>query len=63
MRDPLFEYGYFALSDELAVLWRPTVVSATIRTNAKACTGPFQSPLRHAPALVYLQEHQDRTGQ
>ena len=62
MHDRLFEVGYFALSDDLAVLWRPAIVSETIRTLAEACTGPFQLPLRHAPGLAYLQEHRARVG-
>jgi hypothetical protein len=62
MHDPLFECGYFALSDELTVLWRPNISSKTIRTLAEVCTGPFQLPLQHAPALAYLQEHRGRVG-
>jgi hypothetical protein len=62
MHDPLFEFGYFALSDELEVLWRPGIASETIRTLAESCTGRFQLPLRQAPALAYLQEHRGRVG-
>lgn len=60
--DPLFELGYFALSDEFAVLWRPTIASAAIRTWAATCTGPFQPPVQQAPSIAYLQEHRARVG-
>lgn len=62
MHDPLFECGYFSLSDELSVLWQPVIASETIRTLAKACTGPFQPPIQHPPASAYLQEHRARVG-
>lgn len=60
--DPLFELGYFALSDELAVMWRPTIASAAIRTWAERCTGPFRPPVQQAPATSFLQEHRARVG-
>ena len=62
MHDPLFEFGYFALSDELTVRWRPTIASETVRTLAATCTGSFKSPLRQGPASIYLQEHRARVG-
>lgn len=62
MHDTLFELGYFALSDELAVLWRPTIASVAIRTWADRCTAPFRPPLAQAPSTAYLQEHRTRVG-
>ncbi len=62
VHDPLFELGYFALSDELAVLWRPTITSAAIRTWAELCTGPFRPAVHLAPSTAYLQEHRRRVG-
>lgn len=62
VHDPLFELGYFALSDELAVVWRPTIASVAIRTWADSCTGPFQLPMQQAPSTAYLQEHRTRVG-
>lgn len=62
VHDPLFELGYFALSDELVVIWRPAIASAAIRTWAEVCTGPFRPPLQQAPSTAYLQEHRARVG-
>lgn len=62
VHDPLFELGYFALSDELAVIWRPNIASMAIRTWADICTGPFRPPMRQAPATGFLQEHRNRVG-
>ena len=62
VHDPLFELGYFSLSDELAVLWRPTIASVAIRTWADICTGPFRPPVQRAPSTAYLQEHRARVG-
>jgi hypothetical protein len=62
VHDPLFELGYFALSDELAVIWRPAIASAAIRTWAGICTGPFRTPLQQPPAIAYLREHRLRAG-
>ena len=62
MHDPLFELGYFVLSDDLDVVWRPTIVSAAIRTWADRCTGSFRPPLQQLPAATYLQEHRSRVG-
>jgi hypothetical protein len=62
LHDPLFELGYFALSDALAVRWRPAILSDSIRRFADACAGPFQPPARQAPAFAYLQEHRARVG-
>lgn len=62
LHDPLFELGYFALSDELAVMWRPTIASAAMRTWADICTGPFRPPMQQAPSTAYLQEHRTRVG-
>ena len=62
VHDPLFELGYFALSDELAVIWRPTIASVVIRTWAERCTGSFRPPLQQAPSTAYLQEHRTRVG-
>lgn len=62
VHDPLFELGYFVLSDELEVVWRPTIASLAIRTWADRCTGPFRPPMQHAPSTAYLQEHRTRVG-
>jgi hypothetical protein len=62
VHDPLFELGYFALSDEFAVIWKPVIASAAIRTWAEVCTGPFRPPAQQAPSAAYLQEHRTRVG-
>lgn len=62
IHDPLFELGYFVLSDKLEVMWRPTISSAAIRTLAARCTGAFRPPLQQAPAAQYLQDHRSRVG-
>ncbi len=62
VHDPLFELGYFALSDNLTVMWRPTIASVAIRTWADICTGPFRPPVQQAPSAAYLQEHRARVG-
>jgi hypothetical protein len=62
VHDPLFELGYFALTDELAVMWRPTIDSVAIRTWADLCTGPFRPPMQQAPSSAFLQEHRMRVG-
>jgi hypothetical protein len=62
VHDPLFELGYFALSDELAVMWRPAIASVAIRTWADVCTGPFRPPVQHTPSTAYLQAHRTRVG-
>ena len=62
VHDPLFELGYFALSDELAVVWRPMIASVAIRTWADICTGPFRPPVQQAPSTAYVQEHRTRVG-
>ncbi|MCB2022079.1 MAG: hypothetical protein M9915_14860 [Rhizobacter sp.] len=62
LHDPLFESGYFSLSDEFKVLWRPSIASETIRQFAQACTGPFRLPLRQAPTPAFLQEHRTRVA-
>jgi hypothetical protein len=62
MHDPLFELGYFALSDDFAVLWQPTIISAAMRIWADNCTGPFRQPLLRAPSAIYLREHRSRSG-
>jgi len=62
VHDPLFELGYFALSDDLAVVWRPVIASVAIRTWADICTAPFRLPIQHAPSIAYLREHRVRVG-
>ena len=60
--DLLFEHGYFALSDDLAVLWRPSITSRAIGVWAELCTSAFRSPKLHAPAEEYLLAHRTRVG-
>lgn len=62
VHDPLFETGYFVLSNEHVVIWRPAISSETIRTVAKYCTKPFSLPRWRSPAASYLQEHRTRVG-
>lgn len=62
MHDPLFELGYFALTDEFSVVWQPQIVSVALSTWAEVCTGPFRQPLLRGPSLTYLQEHRRRVG-
>ena len=62
LHDPLFELGYLALSDDLAVMWRPSITSIAIRTWADRCTLKFQLPIVHPPSIEYLQEHRTRVG-
>lgn len=62
LHDPLFELGYFALSDQLTVLWRPAIASSALRKWSTGSTEPFRLPLRQAPSPLYLQEHRSRVG-
>lgn len=62
LHDPLFETGYFALSDKLAVVWRENLASSTISLVASHGTGPFRLPKHRAPAVDYLLEHRSRVG-
>lgn len=62
VHDPLFELGYFALSDGLAVMWRPSITSLALRTWADICTGPFRLPAKHPPSTTFLREHRVRVG-
>lgn len=62
MHDPLFELGYFALSDELEVIWRSAISCSAIRNWADRCTGSFRLPVQHAPAPAHLHEHRSRVG-
>ena len=66
LHDPLFEQGYFALSDELAVelalIRQPTINSQAIRSWADSSAGTFRPPLQQAPCAGFLQEHRTRVG-
>ncbi len=62
MHDPLFELGYFSLTDELVVVWRSMIASEAVRAWADGYTWQFQRPLQQAPAAAYLQEHRSRVG-
>lgn len=59
--DPLFELGYFTLSDNFEVIRRyrghSTVVGSMMRS-----AGPFRRPVAYPPGLKYLAAHRARTG-
>ncbi len=60
--DSLFEFGYWSLDDNLAVVKHPQkarswVVQALLPTAISFCR-----PVRNAPALEYLQFHRSRHG-
>jgi hypothetical protein len=62
VHDPLFEFGYFSLTDELAMRWQPIIRSEAVRKLSEVCTGRFRVPIAHRPAAAYLQAHRERVG-
>ena len=62
MHDTLFENGYFAFSDSMQVLWRPSITSHAINLWRERCTRKFRLPELKAPNVCYLQEHRMRVG-
>ncbi|MFI5396910.1 MAG: HNH endonuclease signature motif containing protein [Candidatus Binatia bacterium] len=59
--DALFESGYWSLSDDLRVVQRSPIDSATIR-DLLPTTCSFRQPASHPPAPQYIRHHRMRHG-
>lgn len=61
LHDPLFEYGYFALSDDMSIIIKPGITSQSISLILNEATR-FRSPNRFVPELQFLASHRHRVG-
>jgi len=61
VHDPLFEYGWFSISDDYQVVKR-TVINSKIIAMILARTNAFRAPMGTPPAPEFLQKHRLRTG-
>ncbi len=59
--DALFEFGYFSLTDDYAVLRRPHISSKVI-AGLLPDSMTFNRPIKYPPAEEYLQKHRMRFG-
>lgn len=59
--DPLFECGYWSMTDEYEILRRPAIASSTIRALL-AVGVEFRPPRAFPPDPAYLQVHRERHG-
>ena len=59
--DVLFERGDWSLTDDYAVLMRPTSIGQVVAA-VLATVGEFRAPTRFPPAAAFLQAHRRRTG-
>ncbi len=59
--DALFENGYWSLSDDLGVVLRSAIESATIEALLPT-TCSFRRPTSHPPAPEYVRHHRTRHG-
>jgi hypothetical protein len=61
MHDPLFENGYIAFDDDLAVV-RPRRLRSTTVAYLASTARQLSLPESHPPALAYIQTHRRRVG-
>jgi hypothetical protein len=61
LHDPLFEYGYFSLADDLSVIVRPGIKSQSVSLLLKQVTH-FSAPSRFVPESQFLALHRARVG-
>jgi putative restriction endonuclease len=61
IHDPLFERGYWSLSDELAIVTRPGVTSRTIRRLLGELRH-FRPPSVYPPSRAFVESHRSRFG-
>ncbi len=61
LHDPLFEVGYFAISDDLIVLKRKNVPSR-LTMAVLSLTDRLRLPTANCPSAEFLRKHRVRTG-
>jgi len=62
LHDKLFENGYFAMANDLNLIWKAPQTIRAIEIWRQQCTSLFKLPLGTKPALEFITEHRIRTG-
>lgn len=61
LHDPLFELGYFALTDNYEPIYKQAIASQMV-TSVVQMTKKFRRPRTNLPAPEFLKRHRIRTG-
>lgn len=62
LHDKLFEHGYFALLDNMQLIWKQLQNSKAIEIWRNSCTSQFKIPTYKNPSLIFTNEHRKRVG-
>lgn len=62
LHDKLFENGYFAMDDDLNLIWKAPQTIRAIEIWREKCTSLFKLPKGTRPAVSFISEHRNRVG-